>query len=54
MPDITMCRDNDCPMKDTCYRFQATPRPNGNQSYFYVGLRDGEKCQYYWEMKEHG
>ena len=30
--DITMCTSIDCPMKDTCYRIQATPEPRW-QSY---------------------
>ena len=25
MPDITMCLQDDCPMKGGCYRHEATP-----------------------------
>jgi hypothetical protein len=25
MPDISMCSGEGCPIKDTCYRFTATP-----------------------------
>ena len=25
MPDITMCRGDDCPKRETCYRFTAIP-----------------------------
>ena len=25
MPDIAMCQENDCPKKDSCYRFRAIP-----------------------------
>lgn len=25
MPDITMCTSENCPVKDKCYRTQATP-----------------------------
>ena len=32
MPDITMCLGNDCPIKETCYRFTAIPTPHW-QSY---------------------
>lgn len=31
MPDITMCTGN-CPVKENCYRYMATPNPYG-QSY---------------------
>lgn len=34
MPDITMCQGRDCPMKESCYRFTATPDPM--QSYFII------------------
>ena len=33
MPDITMCKGGDCTMKQTCYRFRATPNEY-RQSYF--------------------
>jgi hypothetical protein len=25
MPDISMCNGNNCPFKEQCYRFKATP-----------------------------
>lgn len=25
MPDISMCLNNDCSIKDSCYRFKAIP-----------------------------
>jgi hypothetical protein len=25
MPDIAMCKNDNCPLKDSCYRFKATP-----------------------------
>lgn len=31
MPDITMCRSNDCPKRSHCYRAQA--KPDKLQSY---------------------
>lgn len=33
MPDITMCRGGDCPLKKKCYRFLVPPTPFW-QSYF--------------------
>ena len=29
MPDITMCRNDKCPLSDGCYRYTA--RPNSDQ-----------------------
>lgn len=25
MPDISMCKNEDCPLKESCYRYMATP-----------------------------
>jgi len=47
MPDITMCPGTDCPKKETCYRFMATP--SYYQSYFVeLPMKNGE-CDHYWE-----
>ena len=50
MADITMCRDSNCPLKDTCYRFKANP--SFMQSYFLDSPRTEKDCEYYWEDKE--
>lgn len=34
MPDICMCSGNECPIKNQCKRFTATPSEYG-QSYFF-------------------
>jgi len=49
MPDITMCSGEDCPKKESCYRFTATPTPLG-QSYFLEPPYNKEKneCELYW------
>lgn len=31
MPDISMCANDKCPLRETCYRFKATP--NTYQTY---------------------
>ncbi len=51
MPDITMCPGNDCPLKETCYRYKAIPSEY-SQSYFidtpyYAGI-----CEHYWEIEK--
>jgi len=51
MPDITMCAGNKCPLKETCYRFTATPSEY-SQSYFIKTPYDNEyeRCEHYWKM----
>ena len=54
MADITMCRPtNDCPVKETCYRYTAKPNP------YWQSLITGEAvdeygCEMYWEVKTNG
>jgi hypothetical protein len=49
MPDITMCSGDGCPIKETCYRYKATPTEW--QSYFSTPPFDKRRgCQSYWEM----
>lgn len=45
MPDITMCHDQLCPMRDNCYRFSAKPNPHV-QSYFMDTPRVGDECEF--------
>jgi hypothetical protein len=58
MPDISMCRDFDCPKATTCYRSERSgTRPNmidrGDglfedwQCYFADSPRKGDECPYY-------
>ena len=44
MPDITMCKDSECPKSETCYRFTA--KPWERQSYFATSPRFGDVCKY--------
>jgi hypothetical protein len=49
MPDITMCLDHDCPLRETCYRYLA--KPGKYQSYFVGSPRDPEtgECDHHWK-----
>ena len=48
MPDITMCKGDGCPMKETCYRFTAKPS-DLRQSYFMnAPIKEDNTCEYYW------
>ena len=44
-----MCLNKNCPLKDTCYRYMATP--SRRQSYISPPM-SGEKCEYYAKVKE--
>lgn len=43
MPDITMCNDETCPIRNECYRFRAIPSEH-RQAYFVDSPREGDKC----------
>lgn len=47
MPDISMCKNNKCPLKETCYRYRANP--SSYQSYANFTYKDG--CDYYWKFE---
>lgn len=52
MADITMCQGTDCPLKENCYRFLATPSRD-RQSYFVTPpVKDG-KCHEFWQDHHH-
>ena len=46
MPDISMCQNQTCPLRDTCYRFKAKPDPYWQA---YGGFKPDENgnCNYY-------
>lgn len=50
MPDITMCKGGNCPMKERCYRHKA--REGLYQSFFTDTPWTDKGCDYFWEMKE--
>ena len=51
MADITMCTDEECPMKHLCYRYTAPACPY-RQAYFVKSPKrkklDGYDCDYFW------
>lgn len=46
MTDIAKCRGDECPMKESCYRFTA---PSSEYQSYFVNppIKDG-KCEMYW------
>lgn len=49
MPDITMCKDEACPSRSACWRYEARPSPW--QSYFAESPRRGDVCEQHWPIK---
>ena len=51
MADIAKCKDVLCPLKESCYRYNA-PINEYHQSYFKDSPRDLKitRCDYYWKM----
>ena len=49
MPDIAMCNNKDCKLKETCYRYTAKPSEY-MQSYVH---KEGEleECDMYWKCQ---
>lgn len=47
MADITMCLGTNCPYKETCYRFTATPNEYRQAYFMEPPIKDGE-CEHYW------
>lgn len=51
MPDISMCKGTDCPLKETCYRYTAEPS-EFMQSYFTISpIKNDRTCDYYWKIE---
>ena len=50
MPDITMCKGEGCPFKESCYRHKAEPSPY-RQSYFVETPYEGGECVHFLEIK---
>ena len=44
MPDITMCVNETCPLRERCYRFRATPSEMQSFTKF---SPDGDKCDHF-------
>ena len=50
MPDIAMCWGDNCPIKETCYRFTATPS-KWRQSYFAeTPIKEDNTCDHFMKI----
>lgn len=50
MPDITMCENKDCPLKQSCYRYTAIPSRYQSYANFAPDLLSG-KCEDFWPIQ---
>ena len=48
MPDISMCNNIQCTLKEVCYRFKA--KPSDWQTYADFKQDKDGKCKYYWKL----
>lgn len=48
MPDISMCANKDCPLKENCYRFTAKPSEYQSYAEFQIDDESGE-CSGFWD-----
>ena len=51
MPDITMCRGNDCELKDNCYRHKAEPSEFRQSWFMKPPYESILECDYFWELE---
>ena len=49
MPDITMCCNYDCPLKDKCYRYRAVPDSYW-QSFAMFNTTGEKDCDHFWQL----
>ena len=50
MPDITMCENHTCPLRQKCYRYRAKADPYWQSFCKYKPNADGT-CDYFWEIR---
>jgi hypothetical protein len=51
MPDISMCKNEECPLRNQCYRYTAVPEVY--QSYASFKPDENGKCDYFIEMAQY-
>ena len=49
MPDITMCQNESCPVRKTCYRYMAEPTPEQQSYAIFLFLKKDDRiyCPHY-------
>jgi len=52
MPDISMCKGGDCPLKEKCYRYKATPTDEWQTYLAEIPYnKETKECNLYWKIK---
>jgi len=51
MPDITMCEDKECPLRNECYRYRAIPN-EFRQYYFCESPRQNDDCIEFYKIPD--
>jgi len=49
MPDITMCRNATCAVKESCYRWTAEPNPRWQSYSWFRDIEGDKKCRHFLE-----
>ena len=52
MPDISMCANEDCPIKQSCYRYTAIANASYQSYAEFEYKNDKDKCDYFWQNWE--
>lgn len=52
MPDISMCKNKECPSKKKCYRFMAKSNPLWQSYAEFKPEKDKDKCDYFMKIWE--
>ena len=58
MPDITMCDNEQCPLREKCYRFRAIPDPywqsfaHFEPSTYPTPKGTQTECDHFWDISE--
>ena len=52
MPDISMCMNKECPLREGCYRATAEPDEYWQTYSSFEYISAEEKCDHYWPTKE--
>lgn len=52
MPDITMCLNSECPVREFCYRYCAIPK-DFRQSYHMFHALHPWRCFNFWDLREY-
>lgn len=49
MPDISKCANEDCPLKNTCYRYTSKPNELWQSYNNYSYNKETNECKDYWK-----